>query len=381
MYPPHHLGGYELMWEAAVEALRARGHQVRVLSSDFEQAGVRGGDDQVSRELRWYWRDHRFPRLSLRERLAIERHNLACLERHLHELRPQLVSFWAMGGMSMSLVERVARTGPAALANVHEDWMLYGPRADGWQRAFGRAPTARITELVTRVPTVVRLDDRILWLFNSETTRRSALTRWPLARTRVITPGVDLDLFEPAKAKPWSDRLLYVGRIDPRKGILTAIEALAHLPTVRLRIVGGGDERYLEELRGAATALGLADRVELASVARRELAREYANADAVLFPVRWEEPWGLVPLEAMAVGTPVVASGRGGSAEYLRDLRNCSLYAPAESPEALAEAVRRLAADDELRRRLREGGFETAQDHGRAAFEQRIVAAHEDTAQ
>ena len=46
----------------------------------------------------------------------------------------------------------------------------------------------------------------------------------------------------------------------------------------------------------------------------------------VVFPVRWEEPWGLVPIEAMARGRPVVATGRGGSGEYLRDGENCVLF-------------------------------------------------------
>ncbi len=56
---------------------------------------------------------------------------------------------------------------------------------------------------------------------------------------------------------------------------------------------------------------------------------ELAAADALLFPVQWEEPWGLVPLEAMASGTPVVATGTGGSGEYLRDGDNCLVYATA----------------------------------------------------
>jgi glycosyltransferase involved in cell wall biosynthesis len=80
----------------------------------------------------------------------------------------------------------------------------------------------------------------------------------------------------------------------------------------------------------------------------------------VLFPVQWEEPWGLVPLEAMAVGRPVVASGTGGSAEYLRHEENALIYAPRDSAEALATAVRRLADDASLRSRLRDGGFPTA---------------------
>jgi glycosyltransferase involved in cell wall biosynthesis len=95
---------------------------------------------------------------------------------------------------------------------------------------------------------------------------------------------------------------------------------------------------------------------------RSEIFAAYGEADVVVFPVRWEEPWGLVPLEAMARGRPVVATGRGGSAEYLRDGENCVLF-DADDVEQLAEAVRRLASDEELRLRLRERGLETAAQH------------------
>jgi glycosyltransferase involved in cell wall biosynthesis len=93
----------------------------------------------------------------------------------------------------------------------------------------------------------------------------------------------------------------------------------------------------------------------------------YRSHDALLFPVRWDEPWGLVPLEAMASGMPVIATGRGGSGEYLRDGEN-SLIVPAEDPAALAAAVERLAADPDLRRRLRAGGLETAPRHTEPIF-------------
>jgi glycosyltransferase involved in cell wall biosynthesis len=255
--------------------------------------------------------------------------------------------------------------------------MVYGPLVDGWQRSFGRRGLRKAAELVARIPTVLRFEQAGVWLFNSEATRATALSRWNLARTAVITPGVDLRLFEVADAQPWGHRLLYVGRIDPRKGIATAITALAELPEASLRVVGPGDKRHLEELHELVSALGLRDRVEFAERPRHMLPGEYARADALLFPVIWEEPWGLVPLEAMAVGTPVIATGRGGSAEFLRDGENACLYAPADSPVELAKTVRRLAGDEELRRRLRRQGIRTAHGHSLDIFDTRVADAHE----
>jgi glycosyltransferase involved in cell wall biosynthesis len=105
---------------------------------------------------------------------------------------------------------------------------------------------------------------------------------------------------------------------------------------------------------------------------RAQLSEAYAVADVVLFPVIWEEPWGLVPLEAMGLGRPVIATGRGGSGEYLRDGEN-SLLVPAGDPEAIAAAVRRLADSPELRARLREGGLLTTRRFTEAAFNEAVL--------
>jgi glycosyltransferase involved in cell wall biosynthesis len=81
----------------------------------------------------------------------------------------------------------------------------------------------------------------------------------------------------------------------------------------------------------------------------------------------------LVPLEAMGIGRPVVATARGGSGEYLLDGSNCVTVPPAD-PGAIAWAVRQLAGDPDLRTRLRDGGFETARAHTEAAWGDAVVA-------
>ena len=363
MYPPHHLGGYELVWRSAVRHLRDAGHRVRVLTTDHRQIGVTGEEDvDVHRELRWYWSEHEFPRLGIGERLALERHNATGFDRHLRELEPELVSWWAMGGMSLSLIERARCRGLASNAVVCDDWMLYGPKVDAWTRLFARRRRlSRVADSLTGVPTRVDLGGIGPALFPSETTRRRAVDAAGLSDTEVCPQGVDGSLFRPAAETAWGWRLLYVGRIDPRKGIGLAIEALAELPgDATLTIAGAGDDAHLAELRRSAAARGVADRVSFTVSPRDSLSALYAEADALVFPVIWEEPWGLVPLEAMSVGRPVIASGRGGSAEYLRDRENCLLFNPDAGPRKLAETIEELAGDEQLRGRLRAGGFETA---------------------
>jgi glycosyltransferase involved in cell wall biosynthesis len=83
-----------------------------------------------------------------------------------------------------------------------------------------------------------------------------------------------------------------------------------------------------------------------------------------------------VPLEAMAVGTPVVATGTGGSAEYLQDGENCLIF-ERDDAAALAAAVGRLAGDGDLRERLRDGGVATAARYGEEPYNRAVVAAVE----
>ena len=82
MYPPHHHGGLRARLAVSSDAqLRSRGHEVRVLTTDHGEPGVTARDDgDVHRELRWYWRDHAWPRLGLLERLRLERHNARALD-------------------------------------------------------------------------------------------------------------------------------------------------------------------------------------------------------------------------------------------------------------------------------------------------------------
>jgi glycosyltransferase involved in cell wall biosynthesis len=124
-------------------------------------------------------------------------------------------------------------------------------------------------------------------------------------------------------------------------------------------VVGVADPAYGDELQHLADELAVAGRVRMRALPRSSLREVYADADAFVFPSRWDEPFGLVPIEAMTQRTPVVATRRGGSAEFLVDGANC-LEFDADDDEQLARAVRRVADDPALRRRLVDGGVATA---------------------
>jgi glycogen synthase len=382
-YPPRHLGGYEVIWQGVTRELRAAGHETRVLVTDYRQGDADAGepeDPEVYRELDWYWRDHEWRSLRARERLALERHNAQTFDRHVREFRPDVVTWWPVGGLSLGLIERARRAGRPAVLFVLDPWLAYGPRHDLWIRMWSRlGPLAGLGGRVTGLPSRVDYGGAGRWVFCSRQMRDDSFAGG--LRTddwAVIEPGVAtalLDAPEEPEPPPWRWRLLYIGRVVEQKGVETAIESLARLPTqAELRIVGPGDRPYRSRLEHLAASLGLAERVRFEGPRpRAELIGVYRGADAVLFPVTWAEPWGLVPLEAMALGRPVLATGRGGSGEYLADRQNALLF-DAGDAAGLAAAVESLAGDDRLREELRRGGRETAELHSEMRFNQRAVA-------
>ena len=367
LFPPIYEGGWELVCQGVVEQARASGHRVRVLVGDRGAARAPGDERDVYRRLRLYWSGGQAIALSPRQRLQAERQNAATLGRHLREFRPDVVTWWGMAGVPLSLAEQVRRADVPAVAFAGDDWLNYAPPGDPWMRMFAARPVlGQLVERLTGLPTRVDWSGAATYVFVSEATRRAAP---PLADTAVEYPGISERFLRESQPPPWSWRLLAVGRMDPRKGFATAIEALAQLPEATLTIAGGGPEPEVLRLRTLAQRVGVDDRVTWRGpTAHAELPSVYAEHDALLFPVIWPEPFGLVPLEAMGIGRPVVATGRGGSAEYLRDGENCLLH-PAEDSHALAAAVRRLAGDGALIARLRAQGQRTAAQYTSGRFQ------------
>jgi glycogen synthase len=386
-YPPHYLGGYEIIWQGAMEHMRREGHLARILTTDYRrpevplEAGPAAFEDpDVHRELDWYWREHQWRALGPAARLRLERHNAEVFDRHLEEFRPDVITWWPVGGLSLGLIERARRSGVPALFFVLDPWISYAPRHDLWNRMWARlGPAAGLADRITGLPTRVDYAGAGRWVFCSKAMRRQTLAAGLRgAEDTILTPGVEQAFLQVAPERqvpPWRWRLLYLGRVVEQKGVSTAVESLALLPAhATLRIVGQGDPAYRQRLEQLAARLGVSAQVSFEPACSREERFDiYRAADALVFPVEWPEPWGLVPLEAMALGRPVVATGQGGSGEYLADRKNSLLY-PAGEVTGLAAALRALAGDAELRERLRRGGYETAASHGEDAFNRGALA-------
>lgn len=388
-YPPHHFGGYELSCHDVMTRLAERGHHVEVLTSDHRHDATPDGSPEpvaaVHRDLQLYFRDGALWAPSMAQRLRTERHNQRALTAALDACRPDVVSVWHVGAMSLGLLTTLVERGTPIVYAVSDDWPIYARQLDPWTKALGRVPgAARLAEAVLRTPgRLPEIDRSGAFCFISEVTRRRCRrsSPWTFPTSTIVYSGIDGRLFgderDPSTERraPTAERpleLLYVGRIDERKGIEAVVRALALLPDAHLVIDGRASADDRQKLQRWADDADVSDRITIQCSERGALPDTYRAADVCVFASEWEEPFGLVPLEAMACGTPVVATGVGGSGEFLVDGGNCVLFEAGDA-HSLAAAVGRLRDDEGLRSHIARHGAATAEffdvDHLTDAFE------------
>ena len=158
---------------------------------------------------------------------------------------------------------------------------------------------------------------------------------------------------------PERPTLLYIGRLSENKGWRYFIEALGKLPAVvQGRMVGNFTPEREAEVRRCAAAAGCGERLSLFPWAGRdEIVEHYRQATAMVFPSIWEETLGIVGLESLACGVPVIASDVGGVREWLVENVTGMLVPPKDSVAIVREAERLLASPEE-NRRMGEAGIE-----------------------
>jgi glycosyltransferase involved in cell wall biosynthesis len=176
-----------------------------------------------------------------------------------------------------------------------------------------------------------------------------------VARRRVV-PLFPTLAVAPTREPATSPRVVFAGRIDAPKGVDVLLRAMR---TVDAELVICGDGRRSEAMRRLAQRLRIERRVHFRGwLGADALARELAGAAVVAIPSRWPEPFGLVGIEALAAGRPVVASFAGGVRDWLDD-GVTGLGVPPADPRTLARALQQILANPERGRAMGEAGRET----------------------
>lgn len=201
-------------------------------------------------------------------------------------------------------------------------------------------------------------------------------------------PGIDHKIFTPGdqkQARSWlglgpGPLVLFVGRIQPHKGVDVAVRAAAGVRDAHLVIVGGPSDRQgnaeLDALHRLVGDLGVGERVHfIAAQPHEQLADFYRAADVLIMPSR-SETFGLVAAEAQACGLPVVAARVGGLPYVVADQKS-GLLVDGHSASAYAIALQRIVTDTKLAAQLRDGALVKAEEFSWPATADRLVELYE----
>ncbi len=279
------------------------------------------------------------------------------------------------------LLRRLVRVPVAAYCNFPD--LLLAPRRRGLYTLY-RAPIDRLEAAGLQAADRVLVNSRF-----SASVVRATFPRLPTGGIEVVHPGVEVADTPPPPVPPGEVLVLSVNRFDPGKNLVLAVDALAALrarmapaafASVRLVLAGHVDTRLAEstalaaELEAHAARLGLDGHVTLArsptDIERRAL---LARAACVVY-TPLAEHFGLVPLEAMAAGRPVIAVNRGGPTETIVHGQTGWLVDP--RPESFADALARVLSDPAAAHRMGQAGWSHVRTHfSRHAFGTRLESS------
>jgi len=379
IYPPQ-IGGPAIQADLFARALSRHGVDVRVLTY--------GPPSQVKHSVQVEYLDHRGgrgPLAAARRHFRIARQ----VSRLLTEFRPHAVQMQTAGGLfplTVGIFARLHRipswlkfAGDPVLETVsRQQSSSAGKTGKSWTRRVRVAVTKLFARLAFRAY-------RYIWV-TTPAVAEELRSRWAISRDRIVVEPNLVDLGDlTAVARPRTDRdvaaplrLLLVTRLDPIKGVDVAIRALAEMNggSAVLRIVGEGASAYVEHLHSIAEELGVSDRIEWAGpIAREKLTEEYRNADILLVPSHYET-FGVVIVEALAAGLPVIASNVGGVPNVVDGRRYARLVQPGD-PAALARAMVELAGNPaEMARLSREGPSRAREFDAEAGVERWLQIFH-----
>lgn len=346
-------GGADVHCLGLAEALVERGHQVAMLSTASPENLFRKGEfvdasvTHASREQLGAVRQ-----LDVARRAIWNPGAAGAMRSLIRSFRPQVVHAHKIyPQLSVAPIVIASRAGVPIVQTVHDyefisaSWLDHRGRwIDHDESRLSMRALNEATFLVRRGPHSRAVD---AWIANS---------RYVAARHRAR--GIEataLPLFiepAPGDALPFADRrgAVFVGRLDAEKGVRDVVGLAELVPSLQVTVAGHGPlERELAEAAGRLSNLTFAGRLP-----RSEVLELLGRAKVCLMPSRWQEPAGLAALEAMSVGTPVLAYASGGLVEYVTDAGGGRVIEP--NAQALADECEALAGDRDAWERLSAAG-------------------------
>lgn len=347
LLPPQEMGGFGRTMSEFGRELVARGHTVRVLTSDMPHLLRKKTPEHevfephVRRTLKLFgdWRDGAAVLEPNRERLlSIIAENHHAILAEARRFRPEIVIAGNLDLLGFSFLQEFLDSGLPVLHRL-------GNAGPGYAAADGpRSPLYCLAGCSEWVNDQLRTQG------------------YPISRYAVLPPGSPLtDYYRAFPPRRDRLRIAFASLLMPYKGAHLLVEALGYLKKVGIdfECTLAGDTTspgYVEEMRNFAAAHGFLDRLHFPGfLSNTELGALFARTNVLVFPSVFDEPFGKTQIEAMAAGLLVISSGNGGAKEIIRD-GDTGLFFPSGDARALAERLAQVHQQPELAAKVAAAG-------------------------
>lgn len=349
-YPPLSVGGYEIACEQAVAGLQARGHELRVLTSRWRAAEISPETESATdsktaskTEVLRSLAQIDYQNGGFRQKWQTERENYALTRDQLRHWQPDLVYVWNLRLVSLGPLYALQDTRLPRVFELGDFWpdAYLKPGLLPWIKRSAKQLLPGCHGGPLRLDPVISVAG---WM------QPEIEQKYQSRQVHVIPNGVPLP---PRRLPDWSQPLkaLFIGRLDPEKGLHLAIEALGRLREqgliLPLSVAGSGDADYTAHCLDLCRQHGIMSQVDFLGWQQDPTAL-YHQHQLLLMPTLMREPFGLVIVEAMLRGLAVFAPAAYGPAEILTQGRTGYLFRPGDSADLADCLSRALARPDEL---------------------------------
>jgi len=376
LYPPFFVGGYERTCQDVAEALRAKGHEITILTSDFKAGGWVEPTSGIFRTLKLHVRNeaniYEHSAYSGAELGRLNEHNIRAFDEAVRRANPDLVFAWNLYFFGQPFMGHIDRVPRPLVYFVSDNWVeqfFPGPYRDLKGRLAAQIKNERLRRIALWGARRFGVRNRLKGaaIFSSRfMVRLHKDAGVTFSDSTRVYNGVDLSRFLEKKRTRYEiesvANLLFAGRIVDVKGVhllLEAMKILVHgkgLRSIKIDLYGDQSHwRYVEKIKTLIEEFKLQEFVRMTPpVPQDELADLFRKYDIYVFP-SLHEPFSITLIQAIAAGTPVVASDAGGNLEIVRDGKNGLAYSKGDA-RALAGCLSKMLSDVNLRRRLGEQG-------------------------
>jgi glycogen(starch) synthase len=369
LYPPYHTSGYELGCQDIVESLKAREHQIKVLTSTYG-LGYTKIEAHIHRELMGNTKGSiGWTAVFLKECV-----NQTVFKRTCRDFQPDVIFFFNLTHISASIALLAQEMGLSTCHYFANNWFITLEK-DHWYQLWPKeGKRYRILRLLTRhyklIPPTQPLNPAQS-IFANRYLKDIAVQLGKSSPDASVVPwGIDTSRFPYKEQKGQkSCRLLYVGQIKPHKGLENVIKALELLNLEYgyhdLSMTFAGDEKssphYVTHLRNLANTVGVRNSIHFNGLTSRDdMTGLYHSHDILVSPSSCEASSNIALLEAMSSGTAVVSTVTGGNRDILEAEINALVFAK-ENPWSCAEQINRFLKDPKRMNSIRTNARNTVE--------------------